>query len=64
MDLERVRSEMFAENGAVVDGAGPPKHVQVTMLTEEIEELRCKQSRQKVRKHHMQPNFLTEEFHD
>ena len=55
---------MFAENGAVVDGAGPPKHVQVTMLTEEIEELRCKQSRQKVRKHHMQPNFLTEEFHD
>lgn len=53
-DLERVRSEMLSENGAIADGVGPPKHVQAAILTEEIEELRCKQSRQKVQHTMMQ----------
>ena len=42
---------MLSENGAIADGVGPPKHVQAAILTEEMEELRCKQSRQKVRMH-------------
>ena len=41
---------MLAESETGADGmSGPPKHVQAAILTEEIEELRCKQARQNVR---------------